>query len=152
MHVTPLLYVAGFLALGAIIAESGLGRLMGDALIAWMRMDPARPGSNAPLVLAIGAAIGLLTTLPGLPAVMTPIADSLAQASGLPLPTVLMLEVPVFSTVLLPYQSPPMVIAMHMGGASLRDGARLTLALAAISVLVLAPLDYGWWRLMGVLP
>jgi di/tricarboxylate transporter len=62
-----------------------------------------------------------------------------------------MLQVPVFSTVFLPYQSPPMMIAMHLGGVSLKDGAKLCLALAAITVLGLLPLDYLWWHVVGVL-
>jgi hypothetical protein len=45
-----------------------------------------------------------------------------------------------------------MMIAMHMGGVSLRDGTRFCLALAAITLLILLPLDYFWWRLLGVLP
>jgi di/tricarboxylate transporter len=51
--------------------------------------------------------------------------------------------------VFLPYQSPPMMIGMQLGGASLRDGSRLCLPLAAVTLLVLIPLDYLWWRLLG---
>jgi len=65
---------------------------------------------------------------------------------------VLMLQIPVFSTVFLPYQSPPMMIAMHLGGVSIKDGTRLCIALAAITLLILLPLDYCWWRLLGELP
>ena len=41
---------------------------------------------------------------------------------------------------------------MTMGGVGLRHGTRLCLALAAITVLVLLPLDYLWWRVLGYLP
>jgi len=64
---------------------------------------------------------------------------------------VLMLQVPVFSTVFLPYQAPPMMIAMHLGGVSIRDGARLCLALAALTLLALLPLDFLWWHVLGVI-
>jgi di/tricarboxylate transporter len=60
--------------------------------------------------------------------------------------------VPAFSTVILPYQSPPMMIAMHMGGVSLKDGARLCLVLAVITIVVVLPLDLLWWRVLGALP
>ncbi len=60
-----------------------------------------------------------------------------------------MLQVVIFSTVFLPYQSPPMMIGMQLGGASLRDGTRLCLPLASFTVLVLIPLDWLWWRLLG---
>ncbi len=152
MQITPLLYVAGFLALGSMITASGLGRWAAQMLIDATSMEAGRPVLNASLILAMGTITGFLATLPGLPAVLTPIAGQLAQASGSSLFTVLMLQVPVFSTVFLPYQSPPMMIAMQMGGVSLRDGTRLCLALAAITLLFLLPLDYCWWRLLGALP
>jgi di/tricarboxylate transporter len=114
-------------------------------------MTPGHALANTIWLELIGGFIGLLTTLPGLPAVLTPVAGQFAHASGLPLYTVLMLQVPVFSTVFLPYQSPPMMIAMHMGGVSLRDGTRLCVSLGAITVVALLPLDWTWWRLLGVL-
>ena len=94
----------------------------------------------------------MMSTLPALPAVLTPLARDLASATGLPLESVLMLQVPVFSTVFFPYQSPPIVIAMQLGGVGLRHGTRLCLTMAAITVVALLPLDYLWWRLLGYLP
>lgn len=152
MQITPLMYVAGFLGLGAVITESGLGVRAANTLLALTHMTPGSPVGNAVIILGMGSAIGALTTLPGLPAVMTPLAGQLAHASGLSLYTVLMLQVLTFSTVFLPYQSPPMMIAMHMGGVSLRDGARLCLVLAVITILVLFPIDYVWWRILGIFP
>jgi di/tricarboxylate transporter len=63
-----------------------------------------------------------------------------------------MLQVVSFSTVLLPFQSPPIMIALQMGGVSVRAGAKLCLALAAVTIIALLPLDYFWWRLLGYLP
>ncbi|MBU9597647.1 anion permease [Burkholderia multivorans] len=151
VHVTPLIYVAGFLGLGALISGSGLGSWAATLLLHWIHMVPGSIQTNVIWLELIGACIGLLTTLPGLPAVLTPVAGQFAHASGLPLYMVLMLQVPVFSTVFLPYQSPPMMIAMHMGGVSLRDGTRLCLSLAAITVIVLLPLDWMWWRLLNMI-
>ncbi len=153
VQITPLLYVAGFLALGAVITASGLGQWAAQALIECARMQPGDPALNvrADSRAAARQSGSARDICLGLPAVLTPIAGQLADASGLPLYTVLMLQVPVFSTVFLPYQSPPMMIAMHMGGVSLRDGTRLCLTLAAVTLLILLPLDYFWWRLLGVL-
>lgn len=113
-------------------------------------MTPGHTLANVIWLKLTSTCIGLLTTLPGLPAVLTPIAAQFADASGLPLYMVLMLQVPVFSTVVLPYQSPPMMIAMHMGGVSLLDGTKLCIPLAAITVVALLPLDWMWRRLLGV--
>ena len=122
------------------------------ALLRWLPLSPGHTAANVAALGAVGASLGLMTTLPGLPAVLTPLARQLAQATGLSLEAVLMLQVPVFSTVFFPYQSPPIVIAMQLGGVGLRDGTRMCLALAALTLLVLLPLDYFWWRLLGYLP
>jgi di/tricarboxylate transporter len=152
MNLTMLVYVAGFLAVGAIVAESGLGKLVGAKLLSAAHLGPGHTVGNAAALVAIGSGIALLTTLPGLPSVLSPLAGDFAAATALPVATVLMLQVPSFSTVVLPYQSPPMMIAMQLGGVRARDGAKLTLALAAVTVLVLLPLDYAWWRALGWLP
>ncbi|MGO4159117.1 SLC13 family permease [Cupriavidus sp. YAF13] len=152
VHLTPLIYVAGFLGLGAVVESTGLGGAISTALLRWLPLSPGHTAANVAALGAVGASLGLMTTLPGLPAVLTPLAKQLAQATGLSLEAVLMLQVPVFSTVFFPYQSPPIVIAMQLGGVGLRDGTRMCLALAALTLLVLLPLDYFWWRLLGYLP
>ncbi len=95
--------------------------------------------------------VGLATTLPGIPAVLTPFADSLARVSGLSLETVLMIQVLSFSTPLLAYQGPPVAVAVQLGWVTLADATKLLLAIAAITLLVLLPLDYLWWRLLGAI-
>ncbi|MDB5807790.1 MAG: sodium:sulfate symporter [Betaproteobacteria bacterium] len=149
VQIIPLIYVAGFLGLAAMIAQTGLGAWAGHQLLQLVDMQPGHPGGNLTILAAIGAGIGLITTLPGLPAVMTPLAREFSQASGLALYSVLMLEVPIFSTVLLPYECPPIMIGMALGAVSIRDGTRLCLLLAAITLTVLLPLDYLWWNALG---
>ena len=65
--------------------------------------------------------------------------------------SVLMVQVVGYSTPLLPYQSSPIVVAMGMGGVAPRDGVRLCLAVAVVTAVVLAPLDYLWFRVLGYL-
>jgi len=148
-NLTALIYVAGFLGVGAVIADSGLGEQLSRALQRIATLAPGDMSVNLAKLTAIGGALGFVTTLSGFPAVLTPLAREFSAASGIPLYTVLMTQVVVFSTVFLPYQSPPMMIGMQLGHASLKDGARLCLPLAALTVLVLIPLDYLWWRLLG---
>jgi hypothetical protein len=54
-----------------------------------------------------------------------------------------------FTTVILPYQVPPVVVGLQAAGLSLRASLRLTVPLAALSLLVLVPLDFAWWKLIG---
>lgn len=149
LQLTPLIYVAGFLGLSAMIAQTGLGAWIGSALLALVHMTPGQGGTNLTIIAAIGAGIGFFTTLPGMPAVYVPLAQQFADASGLPLYSVLMLSVPVFSTVFLPYQCPPIVIGMALGGVGVKEGTRLCLVTAAITLMILLPLDFLWWKLLG---
>ncbi|MGC2856461.1 SLC13 family permease [Novispirillum sp. DQ9] len=147
-----LLHLAGLISLGAVVAESGLGAAAGAWLMAVLPLDPASPAVTFTALAGLTSALGAVTTIPGVPAVMTPLADSLAQASGLPVATVLMIQAVGYTTVLLPYQVPPLIIAMSMGGVPLRSAAVFTLSLAAASALIAWPLTYAWWRLIGLLP
>mgnify|MGYP000995035567 FL=1 len=87
----------------------------------------------------------------GVPAVLTPLAPELSQATGFSLNAVLMTQVIGFSTVVFPYQVGPLIVAMGLAGESTRPLLKVTLALFAITVLVLLPLDFLWWRVLGVI-
>lgn len=146
------LHLAGLISLGAVVAASGLGSAVGSWLMGVLPLDPAAPATTFAALAGLTSALGVVTTIPGVPAVMTPLADALAQASGLPVKTVLILQAVGYTTPLLPYQVPPLIVAMSMGGVAVRRAAVFTLSLAALTVVIAWPLTYGWWRLIGMLP
>jgi hypothetical protein len=39
---------------------------------------------------------------------------------------------------------------MQLGGVNMLKGTRLILALAAVSIIFLMPLNYLWWSFLGV--
>ena len=77
--------------------------------------------------------------------------ERFADATGFPLLSVIMIQVLGYSTPLLPYQASPIVVAMGLGKVPARAGMQLCLALAAVSYLILLPLDYAWYQLLGKL-
>jgi di/tricarboxylate transporter len=152
VNYTSLFFVAGILGVGAVIAHSGMGRALGDAARTLLPLAPGASARNFAALAALGTALAFVTTSPGLPAVMTPIAAPLAAATALPLKTVLMSEVLGFSNVVLPYQSPPLVIATYVSDAPRAAVLKVSLVLAAATTLALLPADYLWWRALGWLP
>jgi di/tricarboxylate transporter len=152
VSIIPLIYIAGILGVAALVADGGLGALLSRSLLHLANLAPGHATENLAILAAIDAALGFVTTVTSLPAVLTPLAGDFAAASGLPLYTVLMLEVVAFSIVFLPYQSPPMMIALHLGGVRLKSVTLFCLALAAVTIAVLIPLDYLWWRVLGLIP
>ena len=151
MNWGSLVYVAGILGLAAVVDHAGLGRVLADALVTATGLEQDAPARNFAALVAVGTLLSMATTIGGLPGVLSPLAEGVALASGLPLKTVLMTQVLGFSTVILPYQLPPLVVAMQLGGVSASSGARATLALAAITLAALMSLNFFWWRMLGYL-
>lgn len=142
-------YVAGIMGLGAMVADSGLGLELAQAMLGVLPLAPGQDAQNFAALSGIATLIGLATTLPGTPAVLTPLAGEMARASGWSIEAVLMIQVLGFSTVILPYQSAPLVVGMQLGGERMGPAVKLCLVLSAATILVLFPLDYLWWRLLG---
>ncbi len=147
----PLVYVAGILGLGAVIAYSGWGAELGAAIAQVPSLGADQPLGNFATLTAAGIGVGLASTLPGVPAVLTPLAGDLAEATGLSIQSVLMLQVPGFSTPLLPYQAPPLIVAMQIARMRAAEAIKLVGAIALVTLTVLLPLDYLWWRLLGAI-
>ena len=61
----PLVYVAGILGLGALIAHSGWGEHLGAAIAQLPTLGLERPLGNFATLVATGIGTGLISTLPG---------------------------------------------------------------------------------------
>jgi len=149
INFSPLFFVAGVLGLGALISYTGLGARLAAGLTELLPLHPGQNLLNYLSLTLIAMATGVVTTLPGVPAVLTPLTEQLAQSSGLPMKTVLMTQVLGFSTTLFLYQAPPLIVAMQLAGEKTRPAIVLTLLLALATILLLLPLDYLWWKLLG---
>jgi di/tricarboxylate transporter len=146
-----LVYVAGILGLGAVIAQTGLGTALSRGLVSLSGIAPGHEIFNLVMLTAIFAIIDLFTTVIGLAGVVAPLAGDLAKVSDIPVLSVLMLTVPVISAMSFPYQNFLFAIGMKFGDVSLKDGLKFCLIQAALTVLVLFPLSYVWWHLLGYL-
>lgn len=147
----PLLYVAGILALGAVVAETGLGARLAEALLGTVELEGEGGVFGLAAVVAAAIVLALGTTLPGTAAVMVPLAGDLAGATGLRLDAVLTAIMLGASMPLLPYQAAPMVVALQLGRVPMGVGTRYCLLLAAAGIAILLPLEILWLLAIGVL-
>lgn len=147
----PLFYVAGILGLGALVATSGVGDFLSRLLLDAVHLEEGADAYNFFALSAIGMVLGMVATMPGIPAILSPIAGDIAAVTGLTLDQVLMLQVLGFSTLVLPYQVPPVLVALQVGGVPVGQAARVTLPLVALTWVLLIPLDYLWWVALGEL-
>lgn len=141
-------FVSSALGLGALVNESGIGSSMGD-VFTMMIPSGGHDFLSFMALSIISTLTGLVATIPGVPTVLTPMAAEFAQATGFSIPAVLMTQVIGFSTVLFPYQVAPLIIAMQLSNEPLSKLVKLTLPLTVATVLVLMPLDYLWWVMLG---
>ena len=149
VNIRTCIYVAGILGLATTVTHTGIGRAVGEALLAVMPLDAEKPFASFVALTGITSALNFIMTANGVPALYTTLAESFSQATGFPLLSTIMIQVLGYSTPLLPYQASPIVVAMALGGVPARAGMKLCLALALVTFVVLLPLDYGWFRLLG---
>jgi len=148
----PVFYVAGIVGMGVVAHQSGLGTLIAQGALAAVPLG-SEDGSAQTfgLLSGLSALMGVVVTLPGVPAILTPLVSSLSDASGWLPAAVAMTQVLGFSTVLLPYQAPPLIVAIQTSALSLWDVARLCLITAGVTIVLLWPLDYLWWLALGMI-
>ena len=151
VNIRTCIYVAGILGLAITVTQTGIGSAVGEALLQVMPLDAEKPFTSFLALTGITTALNFIMTANGVPALYTTLAQSFADATGFPLLSVIMIQVLGYSTPLLPYQASPIVVAMALGKVPARAGMLLCIALAAATYLILLPLDYAWFTVLGKL-
>jgi len=151
INYASLFYIAGILGIGGMVSHTGLGDVLAHKLITSLPLAEDKPFLDYVLLSLSSSFASILTTLPGVPAVMTPISESLAQVTGLPIKTVIMTQVLGFSTTFFPYQIPSVVVGLQIAGEKLSVSAKLFFALAVITFIFLLPINYFWWKALGLI-
>ena len=149
VNMNSLLFVAGVLGVGALIEHSGLGRTLGGQLVAWLPLSPQDPFLSYMAIALATTVTAMVATMPGVPAVYTSLTEQVAMLSGFPVKSALMLQVLGFSTVIFAYQTAPLVVALQVAGIKVRECWKLIIVTAVITVVVLLPLNFLWWRFLG---
>ncbi|MBK0090245.1 SLC13 family permease [Erwinia sp. S59] len=143
------IYIAGILGVATVVVDSGLGRLIANLLLSVLPLQDHASFGNFAVLNSLVSLLNFVLTANGVPAMVTPIAQELANASGFSLMSVVMMQVFAYATPLLPYQASPVVVAMGLGNVPAKAGLQLCVLVFIFSVLLLLPLDYLWFRLLG---
>lgn len=143
------IFVSAALGLGTLVNHSGVGVFMGEAFANLIPSSTDNSFFSFISLSLISTFTGLVTTTPGVPTVLAPMAENFSNATDFSLAAVLMTQVIGFSTVIFPYQVAPLVLAMQLSKESLGNLTKLLLLLSLLTIVLLMPLDYLWWKLLG---
>ena len=149
MNFATVFYVAGIISIGPMLVDTGIGEVLGRYILGVLPIEPGADFRNFLSLTGLSIITGAAATTPAVPAVITPLAADMAAAADMPLFSVLMTQVVGYSTIIFPYQVPPLIVACQLGGVSVKAATRLVLALAAVTMIVLVPVNYLWWDLLG---
>ncbi|MGR3322205.1 MAG: SLC13 family permease, partial [Pseudooceanicola sp.] len=146
-----LLLVAAVLAMGVAVSEVGLGEILAARVTSILPLKEGEAFLNFVSLSTVSFVTSLFATAPGVPAILTPLAPDFAEATRLSLRTTLMTQVIGFSTVAMPYQAAPLVIAMGLAGERVAHVVRVGLVLTLFTFVLLVPAAFLWWRLLGAI-
>lgn len=150
VNYTAMLFLAGVIGLGAVATHTGLGGVIATSLLDVISFEPGNPVRTYSALVGMAVIVGILTTLPASPAVLVPMAQSIADASGWSLLGVLMTQPVTWLLFPFPYQAPPVVLAIALAGLRIGDVTRLLVAFMIAGIVIALPLHYLWGRWLGV--
>lgn len=150
IDLSPPIFFASIVTVVAVARGAGLDQRLADWIIAILPLDGTGGLMSVYGVYGVSMVLSHLTTAPAAPAVLVPLAETLAEATKLPLDVVSMTQIIGISTPAIPYQAPPLIVAMSISKVPNAAFVRLCLWLAVAVTAVGLPLTFFWWRLIGL--
>ena len=148
INLSSILVLAGLLGIASLINYCGISVIAGEKVLNWLPLGLDNDLVNF-VSLTLGAVFtGIIGTIAGVSPALSPLAEQISQITGFSLEAVIMTQVFGFSTIVFPYQSVPLMMAMPLAGISMNHAARLCLWLAGLTIVVLLPVYYLWWQLL----
>lgn len=150
VDLSPAIFIAGVFAISAVAGHVGLTDMIAAALIPLLSLEGGSDGYNLYAVSGFAMLLSHLTTAPAAPLVLAPLAEAIGNDAGWAVQTASMAQIIGISTPLLPFQAPPLILAMAMAPLPAAALTRVCLILAAGSFLLGLPLTLLWWQAIGV--
>ena len=149
IDITPAIFFSSIVTVVAVARHAGLDQVLAESIFTTLPLDSGGGLSSVYGVFGVSLVLSHFTTAPAAPAVLVPFAEPLAQTTGLSLDAVSMTQILGISTPAIPYQAPPLIVAMSISKVPNAVFLRLCLWLALAVSLVGVPLTFLWWQLIG---
>ena len=150
IDISPAFFIAAVFAISAVAQHTGLGTIVADRLIPVLRLGDGSDLRDLYSVFGLSTVLSHLTTSPAAPAILAPLAGAIAAETGWSIETIATAQVLGISTPLLPYQAPPLIIAMALAKIPMMALLRVCLLLAMAVAVIGVPITYFWWSYLGM--
>lgn len=141
-------YIAGVVSLGNIAGYTGIATKISNYFIKQLEIASMGQYEVSILWIILGIIVGLIVTVPGIPAILTPLAISFSKMTSLSIKTLCKLEVLSFSNIFFPYQAPPLVVALQETGISKIRTTGVCILISIINLLTFSNLLLYIWGVM----
>lgn len=150
VDLSPTIYIAGVFAISAVSAHVGLTDEIAGALVPILGLGEGSSAYDLYAISGLSMLLSHLTTAPAAPLALAPLAGAMANDTGWSVEIISMAQIIGIATPLLPFQAPPLVVAMAMAPISAAALTRVCLILALGTLLLGLPLTLLWWQLIGL--
>jgi len=151
IDLTPPIFFASIITVVAVARSVDLDQRLAEIIIDALPLSNGGGLASVYGVYGFSILLSHLTTAPAAPAVLVPFAASLSDATGLSLNVISMTQIIGIATPAIPYQAPPLIVAMSISKVPNAVFLRLCLWLALAVTVIGVPLNYLWWQAIGFL-
>jgi di/tricarboxylate transporter len=144
-------WVGTVLSLAAVLTETGASRLITSVLSSVVGIEGQSPAGGYFAIAYLSSLVAVLSTFGGAVPTMAAMAGDVSAATGLPLETAVLSIAAGMSAIWFPYIAAPIVVGLMMGQVSQRIAVKCTIILAALTWVLIIPLNAAWWWLIGAL-
>lgn len=151
-RLTAIISLAAVIGVAAVLTHSGAGALIANTLASLMPTSGASPALGFMLLSLSTSLIAIGATIPGGIAIMTPTLSGIESTTDLPqnaglIAMLIGLQSPFFA-----YEAVPVMVGLMMAKVPASAATRILAPLAITGILVLAPLQIAWLKLLGAMP
>ncbi len=140
---SSLIFLAAIISLGNIVANNEFTKEIFTNILNQIEFSNDS-FFNYMILNTLMSLSGVFLTQPTIPALFTPIVEQLSEVSGFSNFQLFMMQVASFSTVVFPYQMPPLVIGLALANIKPIKMIKVLSITAVITIIVLFPFQYFW--------
>jgi len=149
---TAVFGLAAVLGVATVLTHSGAGTMIAKGLVRLVPSSGASPAYGFMLIAAASSLIATFATVVGSIAIVTPTLPAIETASGLPLTAGIIAELTGLQAVFFPFEAVPVMVGLMMGKVAAAATLRVMIVLAVTGLVLIAPLQIAWLKLLGVMP